>query len=251
MNFLKLFLSFAFLSSMGVQAQTCKEVTTVSNFNVTKYASKPWYIHQQAVTRYSPSSQNFCTRAKYKVRKSPTLPWGYTVSVNNYAEDAAGNVYGGPLCAYQKSGTPSKLAVAPCFVPKVAAGPYWVVAYNEAEGYALVSGGQPTIKGTDGCKTGTGTNNSGLWIFSRSKVRDSTLIQKVRGIAKAAGFDTSVLKDVEHGGCDYGEVATCKDQSGTFKVWFGAPRDCDWVNDFRLVRCALYGDKCSETCNKC
>ena len=60
-------------------------------------------------------------------------------------------------------------------------GPYWIVAYDEAEGYALVSGGQPTIPTKDGlCKTGDGVNNAGLWIFSRSPVRDEALIAKVR-----------------------------------------------------------------------
>jgi lipocalin len=253
MNTLKLSLAFVLLLSMGAEAQTCKEVKTVSNFNITTYASKPWYSHQQAETRYSPSTQNYCTRAIYTVRKSPTVPWGYTVGVNNYAEDSLGNQYGGPLCAYQKSGAPSKLAVGPCFLPKFVAGPYWVVAYDETKGYALISGGQPKIQGTDGCKTGTGTNNSGLWIFLRSKVRDDELIDDVRDIAKTAGFDITVLKDVVHEDCDYGEVVTptCKDQAGTFPVLIWGQKDCDWVDKFRLVRCALYGDKCPDTCNKC
>ena len=33
-----------------------------------------------------------------------------------------------------------KLEVAPCFLPTVAAGPYWVLDYSEEEGYALISG---------------------------------------------------------------------------------------------------------------
>lgn len=41
-------------------------------------------------------------------------------------------------------------------------GPYFLVAYNEAEGYALVSGGQPSIPTTNGlCATGSGVNNAG------------------------------------------------------------------------------------------
>ena len=57
--------------------------------------------------------------------------------------------------------------MAPCFLPKFAAGPYWVLEYNEEEGYALISGGQPTTETPAGCKNGEGKNNSGLWIFSR------------------------------------------------------------------------------------
>ena len=103
------------------------------------------------------------------------------------------------MCAYQTgdSGTDlSKLEVAPCFLPKYFAGPYWIVAYNETEGYALISGGQPTIVTDDGCKSGDGTNNSGLWIFTRSQERDTELVAKVRTIASEAGFDLSVLNDV-------------------------------------------------------
>lgn len=41
-------------------------------------------------------------------------------------------------------------------------GPYWVLAYSESEGYAIVSGGNPTIPTENGlCKTGSGVNNSG------------------------------------------------------------------------------------------
>ena len=52
------------------------------------------------------------------------------------------------------------------FVPSFLVGPYWELAYDENEGYALVSGGQPTEETTDGlCVPGDGINNSGLWIF--------------------------------------------------------------------------------------
>lgn len=62
----------------------------------------------------------------------------------------------------------SKLKVAPCFLPKVFSGDYWVVAYSESEGYALVSGGQPTKQGQNGlCTTGTGRNGSGLCCIVR------------------------------------------------------------------------------------
>lgn len=225
----------------------CKEVTTVENFDIEQYASAPWYIHQQAETRYSPLDQNYCTRAQYNLQDKTI--WGYSVSVNNKAQDAEGNDFGGELCAYQDKETASKLAVAPCFLPKFFAGPYWVVAYDEAEGYALISGGQPNIVGEDGgCRTGTGINRSGLWIFSRSQDRNDDLIEKVRTIAVDAGFDISVLNDVVQEGCVYEE---CADQEETFKVWYGAQKDCDWVDSWRSVRCFLYGDKCPETCGRC
>merc|ERR1712113_1164076 len=97
--------------------------------------------------------------------------------------------------------TAGKAEVAPCFIPTVLAGKYWVVGFNKTEGWALVSGGPPTIASADGCKTGTGENDSGLWIFTRQQQRDDTIIQKVRGIAKGKGYDLSVLKDVDHTNC--------------------------------------------------
>ena len=90
-------------------------------------------------------------------------------------------------------------------MPTQFAGPYWIVAYNEDEGYALISGGQPDEVSENGiefgCRSGTGINNSGLWIFTRAQVRDEALINKVRGIAFDAGFDLSVFLDVDHTTC--------------------------------------------------
>lgn len=226
----------------------CKVVETVENFDIGQYASAPWYIHQQAETRYSPLSQNYCTRAQYSILESESR-LGYSVSVYNEAQDSNENDFGGPLCAYQDEDTLSKLAVAPCFLPKFFAGPYWVVAYDENEGYALISGGQPKIAGDNGgCKTGTGINNAGLWIFSRSQDRDDELIAKVRSIAADAGFDLSVLNDVVQDDCKY---KMCADQVDTFRVWYGAQKDCDWVNSFSTFRCVFYDDHCPETCGRC
>lgn len=194
--------AFLFVGSLlAAQAQDCKEVKTVENFDIKAYASAKWFVHQQAETLYLPKGRNFCVTAEYSILEAPTI-WGYTVGVRNSDRDEQGDEREGDLCAYSEAETPSKLAVAPCFLPKIAAGPYWVVAYDEAEGYALVSGGQPKILGENGgCKTGRGVNNSGLWIFSRSRQRDEALINKVRALAVNAGFDTSVLKDVDQRNC--------------------------------------------------
>lgn len=200
------------ISSNFVQGKelvtACPVVETAENFDIGSYASASWYSHQQAENAYQPLENNYCVKAEYSVRSKPTL-WGYTVDVNNLAQNEFGDEFDGKLCAYQTSGEvdASKLAVAPCFLPKVFAGPYWVVAYNEDEGFALISGGQPTIPAlleskSTGCRTGTGTNNSGLWIFSRSQERNDTLINLVRGIAQDSGFDISVLNDVDQRFCD-------------------------------------------------
>merc|ERR1712125_55650 len=83
----------------------------------------------------------------YTLYDEPTF-WGYTVAGNNYAQNEDGDAFGGPLCAKEDTAenNPAKLQVAPCFLPPIVAGDYWVVAYNEDEAYALISGGQPTVK---------------------------------------------------------------------------------------------------------
>jgi lipocalin len=178
-------------------------------------------VHQQAVNFYTPPEQSYCVTAQYSV-KSKSSFWGYTIDVYNYAQDVDGASGGGSLCAsVVDDDSGSQLGVAPCWLPKLLDGPYWIVAYDPIEGYALISGGQPTIivpeevgcGGNDNttssspgtgvcCKTGEGINNSGLWIFSRSPVRNDTLIEQVRGIATDAGFaTTTVLFDVNHTDC--------------------------------------------------
>jgi len=238
--------AFHSLTATVVKAQAeCPIVETVEDFDIEQYASQPWYVHQQAETSYSPIEQNFCVRAEYTLKESPTF-WGYTVGVNNQAKNENGKTYGGNLCAYQTDEADSKLAVAPCWLPKRAAGPYWIVAYNETEGYALISGGQPTIPAnpeniTEGCTTGDGRNNSGLWIFSRSQVRSEALVTKVRSIAERAGFDLSVLNDVNQIDCD-----VCEDSNEEL---------CDRVDETRgwrrAYKCWKHGDECPDTCDKC
>jgi len=132
----------------------------------------------------------------------PSL-FGYTVNVKNHAENKDGKPLG-PLteiCAKVVNETAGKLEVSPCFLPSFLAGPYWVEAFDEEAGWALVTGGPPKNEGANGCKSGTGTNNSGLWIFTRKQERDEALVQKIKGIAAAKGFDISVLKDTDQTNC--------------------------------------------------
>ena len=193
--------------SSTAEAQECKEVTTVEPFDQAAYAST-WYVQQQAVTQYLPESRNYCTKAEYEILDKATSPWGYTIKVKNSDADSSGKSRDSPmdLCAFTPdANVKSKLKVAPCFLPKIFSGDYWVVAYDESEGYALVSGGQPTKQGQNGlCTTGTGTNGSGLWIFTRKQERDETLVNKVRAIATEAGFDVFVLNDVDQTNCSSG-----------------------------------------------
>jgi len=195
---------------------TCLTVTTVDNFNLTQYASAPWFVQQQAVNTYTPLDLNRCVTAQYSLKEHSNF-WGYTIDVFNYGvKSDGGQSTGGDLCADYNKDIPSQLKVAPCFLPKIFAGPYWIVAYQEEtdnnDGYALVSGGQPrnlvpdeSTCGENGtaacCKTGDGVNNSGLWILTRQPTPSNDILQEVRTIAQQKGFSTSVLFDVDHTNC--------------------------------------------------
>lgn len=196
---------FGFAVGRDENDKPCPPVTTPPDFDLTRFTSKRWYAHQQAPTQYVPVEKNYCVYAEYEILEKKTFPWGYEVSVNNYAENMEGEEFGGPLCAYvDEPNDQAKLKVAPCFLPKYLAGPYWVLAYNEEKGYALVSGGQPTVRTENGlCTTGEGVNDSGLWIFLRSVERDNTLIEEVRGIAKKFEIDLSILNDVDQTNCKH------------------------------------------------
>jgi lipocalin len=193
------------LPEIGQPSCPPADFSTVQNFNVDAFVAHRWYIQQQMETKYLPSSQNRCVYAEYKLLDKPSF-WGYNVDVHNHAEDVAPphavHDSGSNICAKIVDKDAGKLEVAPCFLPTSAAGPYWVLDFNDTEGYALISGGAPTISSEAGCKTGSGTNGSGLWIFTREQKRDETLIQKVRAIAQSKGFDLSVLNDVDQTECN-------------------------------------------------
>merc|ERR1711957_388492 len=182
--------------------------SSASNFDLDSFVSSRWYIHQQMPVTYLPASQNRCVYAEYK-KVSKTF-WGYDVEVHNHAEDVAlpHKVHdsGSLICAKIVDAATGKLEVAPCFLPSITAGAYWVIDYSESDGYALVSGGPPTHAAPGGCQTGKGVNGSGLWIFTRKQERDGALINQVRDIAAKKGFDLSVLNDVDQTSCTASEL---------------------------------------------
>mmetsp|Transcript_9801 Transcript_9801/g.13853 ORF Transcript_9801/g.13853 Transcript_9801/m.13853 type:complete len:276 (-) Transcript_9801:255-1082(-) len=196
------------------EEEQCKVVTTAENFSVESYIDGRWYIQAQQEIQYLPIEQNNCVYAEYSKRRKTWWSWlspKYELDVRNFSqrEDGtpvnSGDSFFSKLCAYTPNkSVPSKLAVAPCFVPTGLAGPYWVVEYNAEEGWAIISGGQPTIPGDNGgCKLGTGTNNSGLWLFTREVNPSPDLVTKMKELAEEKGFDISVLNKVDHNDCDY------------------------------------------------
>jgi len=165
--------------------------------------TEKWYTQQQMVVSYLPADYFRCVTAQYKLLDNATL-FGYNIQVVNHAENAEGKALGPltTLCAKVVDKSAGKSEVAPCFLPTFLAGKYWVVTFDKEEDWALVSGGPPTVKGEDGCRTGAGVNDSGLWIFTRARARNEALLAKVRSIAKSKGYDVTVLKDVDHTNCE-------------------------------------------------
>mmetsp|Transcript_159267 Transcript_159267/g.281188 ORF Transcript_159267/g.281188 Transcript_159267/m.281188 type:complete len:218 (-) Transcript_159267:103-756(-) len=193
-------------SLVAVVAATCppEGFDSIENFNLTAFVSKKWYIQQQAVTKYLPISENFCVAAEYEVLAKKTF-WGYDIKVHNVAYERDGTLHdsGDTLYAKIVDAKTGKLEVGPYFVPTRFGGPYWVIAYDETEGYAVISGGPPTVEGEDGkCRTGSSSvNDAGLWIFTRQQTRDEALVNLARSIAESKGFDLTALNDVDQSTC--------------------------------------------------
>ena len=71
----------------------------------------------------------------------------------------------------------------------------------------MVSGGPPTIESNGKCRNtdqiSLDGNGEGLWLFFRTPTPSAAAVAHSRAVAEAAGFDLSVLVDVEHNGCEY------------------------------------------------
>lgn len=207
----------ALFTIASTSAQKCPTVKTVgsTNFNLTEWVRKSWFIQEQQVVDYQPLSSFYCTVATYNL-EGATVPFfhGTVATVYNYANKDKVN---GPnqnqnnmtLCARAlNEDDASKLAVAPCFLPNILSGPYWVIAILEAESgeyeAAAVIGGNPTVEWADGCTTKeTGTNGAGLWLFSRDRIAPKATIAKLHEMLAAQGVARSRLHPVAHDGCVY------------------------------------------------
>jgi len=202
-------------AATAAAAGSCPSVGVQSDFNLTEYIRSTWYIQQQQVTEYEPATDNFCVTATY-VKGKKTVPFfsGEVLSVYNYANGdkvngANQNSEALVLCArVPDPSQPAKLLVAPCFLPNVLAGDYWVIAAGPSPSnyeWAIVSGGNPTVPDSSGgCTTKTtGTNGAGFWLFTRSQQPGEATISMMRELAQKAGFGLSKLNPVAQQGCSY------------------------------------------------
>merc|ERR1712038_806107 len=170
----------------------CKPVQTLDEFDIDQYTSKKWYSHQQRPVLFNSETYFYCITAEYSSLDPNNIPFeplgienGFDIKVFNKGQDVDGNIVtsddelaeGGrpvpsPLCAAQKAfegDKDSEFTVGFCALPVVAfrESNYWVVAYDEEEGAALIAGGQPDTPNSNGDGLCTyGDNTSGLWIFT-------------------------------------------------------------------------------------
>jgi len=201
----------------------CQTVTTQVGFDLDTYITARWYSQQQRPTPFQPATLNYCTTADYSEIDPTQVDFmdAYTIKVFNTAQDVDGNVFTsddeaqvgpdpGPLCGLQEfpEDDPAKLLVGNCFddpAQPFSSGPYWVLEYDEAAGYALISGGQPDVPTANGLCTYS-SPFSGLWIFTRDPEHNDTLIEEVRAMATAQGIDPSIMLDVRQEDCVYPEA---------------------------------------------
>ena len=209
-------------------ASNCTTVAPISGLNFTEFLRATWFVQKQQETGYLKPADFFCVTATYNDEGKKTLGGlgAKAISVYNYQNSGAVNGKPGGaitgkgsivLCAReQDKSVPSKLLVAPCFLPNFLAGDYWVVGIGEDAAtkkhtWAIVSGGQPTVEYADGCTTKkTGTNGSGFWFFTRAQVATPAVLAEMEAAAKKLGFTTSQLIDVPQAGCKYAEAKLVK-----------------------------------------
>ena len=199
---------------------SCPLVEPMHGFNTTEYLRSTWYIQQQQVTGYQPRETLFCV-AQTLNASVRTVPFydGSVIDVYNYGRiNGVNGTLENPnnftLCARQlNSSNPAEIINAPCFLPNILAGPYWVIAAGPSShnySWAIVSGGPPTVRYADGnCSTKlTGTNGAGLWLFTREPYGDFAInsVKIMRNILREIGYTTSLLLNVTQLGCNYSEA---------------------------------------------
>ena len=137
----------------------CPKVSPVTSFDLEKYISRTWYIQMQQVNAYQSANQLYCVAATYELddRSGPYLKvfnYGNNNEVNGPPQTTQGGTNPfSDLCAKQNPINVADISVAPCIFRRLGifdyvAGPYWVIAIDPINyEWAIVSGGQPTVRG--------------------------------------------------------------------------------------------------------
>ena len=204
---------------VGVSWGACPTVDVQHDLNLTEYTRASWYPQWQQVTKYQAEESLFCVVATYNDTKHGApqhvpLFKGPVKAVYNHDSQGTvnGTAEGAQLCArVPDEKVPAKLKVAPCFLPNLAAGDYWVLAAGPSPSnyeWAVISGGQPTVQYDDGCTTKEDSNaNAGLWLFHRKPVAPSADVVAMKQLLSGMGFTLTRLKPVAQDGCTYDTAA--------------------------------------------
>lgn len=209
-------LIFGTYNIFGAMYSTCPNVETVDGVDLELFAKHTWYIQAQQIVAYQQPDQFYCVTATYALenRRVPLFD-GQVLSVYNYGNEKRINGYptntkeGMVLCArVPNAKDPTKLLVAPCFLPNIAGGQYWIIGLGKQEdeySWAVISGGPPIKEYPDGgCTTLVNkTNHAGLWIFSSKPIMDQSSYQEAMNVLKEKGYTLSQLFPVEQKGCLY------------------------------------------------
>lgn len=222
------------LSSVTVWLQavaSCPDLTVQSDFNVTEYLRASWYVQMQQKNGYQPMSSLNCVVATYNNSyhgKTPSVPFfgGQVFTVyndcrtdgkrgpvcNDFTSPQFKPSFAVPLCGrVPDAKEPAKITVAPCLLPNLLSGDYWVAAAGPSPAnyeYALVVAGQPSVPKSDGCTTPDTCSNPadfrcGLWLFTREPKPAPSVLAKLMAAARLKGISTELLLPVNHTGCAY------------------------------------------------
>eukprot|EP00617_Octactis_speculum_P026419 CAMPEP_0185756742 /NCGR_PEP_ID=MMETSP1174-20130828/15154_1 /TAXON_ID=35687 /ORGANISM="Dictyocha speculum, Strain CCMP1381" /LENGTH=300 /DNA_ID=CAMNT_0028435835 /DNA_START=14 /DNA_END=919 /DNA_ORIENTATION=- len=199
----------------------CATVEPLAAVDIDLFLEHTWYSQQQQITSYQPADELYCVSATYN-NSGASIPFfsGFVASVYNYGDKDAVNgepvntADGQVLCASQSDpAIAGMLGVAPCFLPTLFTGAYWIVAVGESESdgaydWVVVSGGQPNTEQDDGlCTIGSPTGYfGGLWIFTRESVASAETLQAAQEAVTALGISSALLVDVVQEGCTYSEA---------------------------------------------
>ena len=152
------------LALFSFTAGACAPLTPQTDFNISEYLRASWYVQAQQKNGYQPVSSLNCVVATYNETfhgKVPSVPLfhGEIFTVYNDCRNGAKNgpvcnnftspdfkpSFGVPLCGRVPDATqPSKITVAPCKLPNLLSGDYWVAAAGPTPDnyeYALVVAG--------------------------------------------------------------------------------------------------------------
>lgn len=219
------------VSCASVTEAKCAPLTVQEDFNISEYLRATWYVQKQQKNGYQPVSSLNCVTATYNETyhgEPGKVPFFhgevFTVYNDCRLDNKNGDVcnaftspdfkpsFAIPLCGrVPDKASPAKITVAPCKLPNILSGDYWVAAAGPQPDnyqYAIVVAGQPSVEKSDGCTTPDTCWNPaqfscGLWFFTRDPVPDSTVMAALMDAAKGKHISTKLLKTVDHTGCKY------------------------------------------------